>query len=63
MYSYPGKIREHLHRSLVYLPQDVALALENSPELVSEAVAAFYERDPTGLKVATSDVPTSSITC
>ena len=51
VHSYPEKIRQHLHRTLAYVPQDIALALEDSPDLISEAVAAFYERDPAGLKV------------
>ncbi len=49
--SYPGKIREHHHRTLAYLPTDVALALSDSPKLIAEAVGAFYEREPGMLKV------------
>ncbi|BGP22074.1 SGT1 family protein [Rhodotorula toruloides] len=49
--GYPGKITEHHHRTLTYLPTDVALALADSPSLVAEAIAAFYEREPGTLRV------------
>ncbi|GAA5949376.1 hypothetical protein JCM21900_005628 [Sporobolomyces salmonicolor] len=48
--GYPGKIKEHHHRTLAYLPTDVALALSDSPGLIAEAVGAFYEREPGTLK-------------
>ncbi|BGP13187.1 hypothetical protein JCM10213_000233 [Rhodosporidiobolus nylandii] len=48
--SYPDKIREHHHRTLAYLPTEIALALQESPELVAEAVKAFYGREPGTLR-------------
>ncbi|GAA6015651.1 hypothetical protein JCM10207_008160 [Rhodosporidiobolus poonsookiae] len=48
--GYPAKMDEHHHRTLAYLPTDIALALEDSPELVTEAVKAFYEREPGTLR-------------
>lgn len=48
---YPGKIEEHHHKTISYLPRDVALALSDSPGLVAEAIGAFYARDPDGLRV------------
>ncbi|GAA5900978.1 hypothetical protein JCM5296_004944 [Sporobolomyces johnsonii] len=48
--GYPGKIKEHHHRTLAYLPTDIALALSDSPGLIAEAVGAFYEREPGTLK-------------
>ncbi|GAA5894726.1 uncharacterized protein JCM6883_002191 [Sporobolomyces salmoneus] len=48
--GYPKKAEEHHHKTLTYLPTELALALEDSPHLITEAVAAFYERDPGMLK-------------
>ncbi|GJN87800.1 hypothetical protein Rhopal_000755-T1 [Rhodotorula paludigena] len=48
--GYPGKIKEHHHRTLTYLPADVALALSDSPDLIAQAVGAFYEREPGTLR-------------
>ncbi|GAA5826266.1 hypothetical protein JCM11251_007231 [Rhodosporidiobolus azoricus] len=48
--GYPAKAEEHHHRTLAYLPTDIALALSDSPELVAEAIKAFYEREPATLK-------------
>ncbi|SGY66455.1 BQ5605_C004g02676 [Microbotryum silenes-dioicae] len=48
--GYPDKVQQHLHKSLAYLPLDIVLALEDSPSLIAEAVAAFYEREPDTLK-------------
>jgi hypothetical protein len=56
-HSYPAKIREHHHRTLTYLPTEIALALEDSPELIAEAVKAFYEREPDTLKVCSFFTP------
>ncbi|SCV72719.1 BQ2448_4256 [Microbotryum intermedium] len=49
-HSYPAKIQQHLHKSLAYLPLEIVLALDDSPALIAEAVAAFYEREPDTLK-------------
>ncbi|GAA5828236.1 hypothetical protein JCM3770_005413, partial [Rhodotorula araucariae] len=48
--DYPAKMDEHHHRTLTYLPTDVALALADSPSLIAEAVGAFYEREPATLR-------------
>ncbi|GAA5832891.1 hypothetical protein JCM3766R1_007079 [Sporobolomyces carnicolor] len=48
--GYPKKAEEHHHQTLTYLPSELALALEDSPHLITEAVGAFYERDPSMLK-------------
>ncbi|GAA6008559.1 hypothetical protein JCM11491_003348 [Sporobolomyces phaffii] len=48
--GYPKKAEEHHHNTLTYLPTELALALEDSPHLINEAVGAFYERDPAMLK-------------
>jgi hypothetical protein len=52
MHSYPKKAEEHHHRTLTYLPSEIALAISDSPRLITEAVGAFYERDPSMLKVS-----------
>ena len=48
---YPQKIEEHHHKTLTYLPVEIALALQQSPSLIAEAIAAFYEREPVSLRV------------
>ncbi|GAA5924061.1 uncharacterized protein JCM15063_005536 [Sporobolomyces koalae] len=48
--GYPRQADEHHHNTLTYLPTDLALALEDSPQLITEAVGAFYERDPAMLR-------------
>ncbi|BGP37130.1 hypothetical protein JCM10449v2_001034 [Rhodotorula kratochvilovae] len=48
--GYPAKMAEHHHRTLAYLPTDIALALADSPSLIAEAVGAFYEREPATLR-------------
>ncbi|KAL8276826.1 hypothetical protein RQP46_010757 [Phenoliferia psychrophenolica] len=48
--GYPAKIDEHHHKTIAYLPREVALALSDSPGLAAEAIGAFYERDPDGLR-------------
>ncbi|KAI5479487.1 SGT1 family protein [Pseudohyphozyma bogoriensis] len=50
--GYPEQAASHHHRTLAYLPTEIALALEKDPGLVSEAVRAFYERDPEGMRSA-----------
>ncbi|GAA5854531.1 hypothetical protein JCM9279_000833 [Rhodotorula babjevae] len=49
--GYPAKIKEHHHRTLAYLPTDIALALAEDPSLIAEAVGAFYQREPATLRV------------
>lgn len=53
--SYPAKVDEHHHKTIAYLPREVALALSDSPGLAAEAIGAFYERDPDGLRVRSSN--------
>ncbi|GAA5916022.1 hypothetical protein JCM8208_007488 [Rhodotorula glutinis] len=48
--GYPAKIKEHHHRTLAYLPTDIALALADDPSLIAEAVGAFYQREPATLR-------------
>ncbi|KAM0788022.1 hypothetical protein ACM66B_006221 [Microbotryomycetes sp. NB124-2] len=48
--GYPQAAREHHHRTLAYLPAEVALALADNENLIAEAVGAFYERGPDTLK-------------
>ncbi|KAM0755174.1 SGT1-domain-containing protein [Meredithblackwellia eburnea MCA 4105] len=49
--GYPNKTdSDHLHKTLAYLPEEIVLALLEDPALVSEAVKAFYERDPEGIR-------------
>lgn len=48
----PDALREqHLHTTTAYLQHDIDKALRTNPELVSEAVRTFYERDPLNVKV------------
>ncbi|KAK4051282.1 hypothetical protein OIO90_004763 [Microbotryomycetes sp. JL221] len=47
---YPQAAQDHHHTTLAYLPVEIALALADSPHLISEAVASFYEREPDSLK-------------
>jgi hypothetical protein len=50
-HSYPESMTtSHAHRTLAYLPTDVAAALRARPQLVAAAVRCFYERDPVQLK-------------
>lgn len=49
--SYPAKITSHHHKTLAYLPVEIALALSDSPGLAAEAIGAFYEREPSTLRV------------
>ena len=48
---YPQKMEDHHHKTLTYLPVEIALALQHSPSLIAEAIAAFYEREPANLRV------------
>lgn len=50
--SYPPEMQQNDHHTLVYLPRDIALALASEPSLVAEAIGAFYEREPEGLRVS-----------
>ncbi|KIJ45573.1 hypothetical protein M422DRAFT_166272 [Sphaerobolus stellatus SS14] len=43
--GYPAAARQHVHRTKVYLPKDIALALQKNPSLVQKAVETFYTRD------------------
>lgn len=49
--SYPGKIGELLHRTNAYVPVGVAALLKEKPNLISEAVLAFSDRDLFDMKV------------
>lgn len=40
----------HAHRTIAYLPSEIATALRAQPQLVAAAVRTFYERDPIQLK-------------
>ena len=53
-HSYPAEIKEHHHRTLAYLPTDIALAFADDPSLIAEAVGAFYQREPATLRVRRS---------
>lgn len=44
-------MKTHLHQAKIYLPVDIAKALNKKPELVQKAVEAFYVRDPAQLRV------------
>ncbi|PVD38810.1 hypothetical protein C0Q70_01433 [Pomacea canaliculata] len=48
---FPAKIKENTHYTNVYVPVSVAALLKEYPCLVSDAVRAFYYRDPFELKV------------
>ena len=48
---YPKRMDDHHHKTLSYLPVEIALALQQSPSLIAEAIAAFYEREPVSLRV------------
>ncbi|GAA6029922.1 hypothetical protein JCM8097_009170 [Rhodosporidiobolus ruineniae] len=52
--GYPEKMQEHHHTTVAYLPVDIALALSEQPDLVAEAVKAFYEREPDTLRACNS---------
>lgn len=45
-YEYPSIASSHHHRTLVYLPRQVAQALEAEPQLIASCVAAIQSRDP-----------------
>ncbi|XP_022251288.1 protein ecdysoneless homolog [Limulus polyphemus] len=49
--GYPAKIQEFQHRAHCYVPAGVATILKHEPQLVSDAVHAFYHRDPLDLKI------------
>jgi hypothetical protein len=48
--SYPKDLPDHQHRTTLYLPTPIALALARRPELIQKAVEAFYTRDPSQLR-------------
>lgn len=48
--GYPEKIPQQLHRAKVYLPVGVAAILKHEPQLISNAVLAFCNRDPIDMK-------------
>ncbi|XP_076324872.1 ecdysoneless cell cycle regulator isoform X2 [Tachypleus tridentatus] len=52
--GYPAKIQELQHRAHCYVPAGVATILKHEPQLVSDAVHAFYYRDLLDLKVCRS---------
>lgn len=54
---YPKRMEDHHHKTLAYLPTEIALALEDSPGLVAEAICAFYEREPSTLRVRSYSFP------
>lgn len=53
LYRYPMAAKQHIHRTKVYLPQDIALALYKDPSLVQKAVETFYTRDAIQMRVST----------
>lgn len=44
--SYPGKIKENLHRTTLSVPAEISALLKYNPSLIAPAVRAFCERDP-----------------
>jgi hypothetical protein len=47
-------INNHLHKTISYLPNHIALALSIDHTLISDAIQAFYLRDPQSLLVSTT---------
>ncbi|ETS63601.1 hypothetical protein PaG_01900 [Moesziomyces aphidis] len=45
-YEYPSTASSHHHRTLAFLPRQVAQALEAEPQLIASCVAAIQSRDP-----------------
>ncbi|GAC73625.1 MADS box transcription factor [Moesziomyces antarcticus T-34] len=45
-YEYPSIASRHHHRTLAYLPRQVARALGAEPQLIASCVAAIQSRDP-----------------
>lgn len=54
--SYPDAIKEHVHVTKVYIPEDVAKALKANPLLVQRAVETFYTRDAIQLRVSFMEI-------
>jgi hypothetical protein len=50
-------INNHLHKTITYLPNHIALALSIDHTLISHAIQAFYLRDPQSLLVSTTFIP------
>jgi SGT1 protein len=48
---YPNSALQHTHRTLAYIPRDIALALSQDPALIQRAVETFYTRDAIQLRV------------
>ncbi|KAI9757646.1 MAG: hypothetical protein M4579_003371 [Chaenotheca gracillima] len=48
--NYPDQIQGNLHRALVRIPRNLAVVLHAQPQVVSQAVEAFYLRDPIALQ-------------
>ncbi|KAF9519810.1 hypothetical protein BS47DRAFT_997934 [Hydnum rufescens UP504] len=49
--GYPNSALQHTHRTLAYVPRDIALALSQDPALIQRAVETFYTRDAIQLRV------------
>ncbi|KAG8953323.1 hypothetical protein FRC04_002733 [Tulasnella sp. 424] len=49
--GYPNTLKQHVHRTRAYLPEDIVLALSQDPALIQKAVEAFYTRDALQLRV------------
>ncbi|KAG6817605.1 hypothetical protein H0H87_006233 [Tephrocybe sp. NHM501043] len=50
--GYPAAAQSHVHKTMAYVPTDIALTLVKSPTLIQKAVEAFYTRDAIQLRAA-----------
>ncbi|KAI4144755.1 MAG: hypothetical protein LQ341_002578 [Variospora aurantia] len=48
--KYPGQIKSSVHRAIVTIPRKLAYVLHETPAYISQAVEAFYLRDPIALR-------------
>lgn len=53
--NYPQQISENLHHALVRLPRKLVYILHEKPAYISQAVEAFYLRDPIALRPLKDD--------
>lgn len=53
-FRYPEKIKSGLHQAHCFIPAGIATVLAQRPQLVAQAVSAFYLRDPVDLQACRS---------
>ncbi|KAF9535493.1 SGT1 protein-domain-containing protein [Crepidotus variabilis] len=50
--EYPSALKDHIHCTKAYIPEDIAKALAENPALIQRGVETFYTRDALQLRTA-----------